>query len=259
MTTTAPLDHGRRLGAPGDRPWTEAFSIASRVSGVMGLALDTAVRSSLLPELPALRDRERARLLHGTARGLCALHALRLRVTGALPAPPFVIVANHVSYLDPILLASLTPCTAIAKQEIGGWPIIGERARDLGVLLVDRRRPESGARVLRCALRALRRGVPVLNFPEGTTTRGQEVLPFRKGIFGVARIAGVPIVPAAITYDAPELCWAGDDTFLPHYLRFSSRREASACVTFGPPLGEHGGAAELAARARAVILDLLSL
>ncbi|WP_437967805.1 lysophospholipid acyltransferase family protein [Sorangium sp. So ce260] len=259
MTTTAPLDDARRPGSASDWPWTEALSVASRVSGVMGLALDTVFRTSLLPELPASRDRERARLLHGTARELCALHALRVRVTGALPAPPFVIVANHVSYLDPILLASLTPCTAIAKQEIGSWPIIGERARDLGVLLVDRARPESGARVLRCALRALRHGVPVLNFPEGSTTRGEKVLPFRKGIFGLARIAGVPIVPAAITYDAPELCWAGDDTFLPHYLRFSSRREASACITFGPLLGDHGGAAHLAERARAVILDLLSL
>ncbi|XXX77191.1 lysophospholipid acyltransferase family protein [Sorangium sp. So ce134] len=259
MTTTAPLDAARRPGTAGDWPWTEAFSVASRVSGVMGLALDTVFRTSLLPELPASRNRERARLLHGIARELCAMHALRVRVTGALPAPPFVLVANHVSYLDPIVLASLTPCTAIAKQEIGGWPIVGDRARDLGVLLVDRRRPESGARVLRSALRALRHGVPVLNFPEGSTTRGEEVLPFRKGIFGLARIAGVPIVPAAITYDAPELCWAGDDTFVPHYLRFSMRREASACITFGPPLGDHGGAADLAERARAVILDLLSL
>lgn len=259
MTTTAPLGDVRRLGSAGDRLWTEAFSVASRISGVAGLALDTAFRTSLLPELPALRHRERARLLHGAARALCAMHALRVRVTGALPAPPFVIVANHVSYLDPIILASLTPCTAIAKQEIGGWPIIGDRARALGVLLVDRARPESGARVLRSALRALRHGVPVLNFPEGSTTRGEKVLPFRKGIFGVARIAGVPVVPAAVTYDAPELCWAGDDTFLPHYLRLSRRREARAAITFGPPLGEHGGAADVAARARAVILDLLSL
>lgn len=259
MTTTAPLDHGRRAPAAGDRPWTEALSVASRLSGVMGLALDAMFRTSLLPTLPASRHRERARLLHGIARDLCALHSLRVRVTGALPASPFVIVANHVSYLDPILLASLTPCTAIAKQEIGGWPIIGDRARDLGVMLVDRQRTASGARVLRCALRALRHGVPVLNFPEGSTTRGEKVLPFRKGIFGVAQIAGVPIVPAAITYDDPELCWAGDDTFLPHFLRFSSRREASARIAFGPPLGDHGGAADLADRARAVILDLLSL
>jgi 1-acyl-sn-glycerol-3-phosphate acyltransferase len=259
MTTTAPLDDGRRLGAAGDAPWTEARFVASRVSGVMGLALDTLIRTSFLPELPALRHRERARLLHRTARDLCALHTLRVRVTGSLPAPPFVVVANHVSYIDPILIASLTPCTAIAKQEIGGWPVLGGRARELGVLLVDRQRPESGARVLRCALRALRHGVPVLNFPEGSTTRGERVLPFRKGIFGVARIAGVPVVPAAITYDAQELCWAGDDTFLPHFLRFSSRRASGAAITLGPPLGDHGGAAELAERARAVIVDLLSL
>ncbi|WP_437676490.1 lysophospholipid acyltransferase family protein [Sorangium sp. So ce131] len=259
MTTTAPLDAGRRLGGPLDGLWTEAFSVARRVSGVMGLALDTVLRTSRLPEVPAYRARARAHLLHRVTQDLCAMHALRVRVTGSPPEPPFVLVANHVSYLDPIVLASLTPCTAIAKQEVGGWPLIGDRARELGVMLVDRARPASGARVLRGALRALRHGVPVLNFPEGSTTRGEEVLPFRKGIFGLARIAGVPIVPAAVTYDAPELCWAGDETFVPHYLRFARRREATAFVTFGPPLGEHGGAAELAERARAVIVDLLSL
>ncbi len=225
MTTTAPLDHGRRAPAAGDRPWTEALSVASRLSGVMGLALDAMFRTSLLPTLPASRHRERARLLHGIARDLCALHSLRVRVTGALPASPFVIVANHVSYLDPILLASLTPCTAIAKQEIGGWPIIGDRARDLGVMLVDRQRTASGARVLRCALRALRHGVPGAEFPGGLDHPRREGPPLPERHLRRRPNRGRPHrACAAITYDDPELCWAGDDTFLPHFLRFSSRR-----------------------------------
>lgn len=257
MTTTAPLEERRRPGAIGEALWSDAVSVASRVSGAMGVALDVVMRASLLPEPPGQRCRARAALLQRTAKELCLLHAVRARVIGALPAPPFVLVANHVSYIDPLLLAALTPCTAIAKQEIGGWPLIGERARELGVMLVDRARPQSGARVLRGALRALRHGVPVLNFPEGSTTRGEQVLPFRKGIFGVARLAGVPIVPVAVTYEAPEMCWAGDDSFLPHYLRFSSRRDTGASLVIGAPLRAEGSADELAARARGVIVDLL--
>jgi 1-acyl-sn-glycerol-3-phosphate acyltransferase len=177
---------------------------------------------------------------------------------GELPNPPFVLVANHLSYLDPLLLAALSPCTAIAKSEVGSWPVIGACMRDLGVLLVDRGRAQSGARVLRGALRVLRQGISVLNFPEGSTTRGEKVLPFHKGIFGVARIAGVPIVPAAIRYDEPWLCWAGDDTFLPHYLRFSRRRHTGAFIHIGAPLDADRDPAELAERARDVILTLFA-
>jgi lyso-ornithine lipid O-acyltransferase len=260
MTTTAPLAGGlrSRSGAGKTRVASyEPSAAAGRLTGALGVVVDLMTRGSALPDAPGERCRARARTLQGAARELCARHGLRARVLGALPEPPFVLVANHLSYLDPLVLAALTPCTAIAKHEIDRWPVVGARTRDLGVLLVDRGCAHSGARALRGALRALRHGVSVLNFPEGTTTRGDLVLSFRSGIFGVARLAGVPIVPAAIAYDAPELCWAGDDLFLPHYLRFLGRRDAGARVALGAPLLAEGSPAELAERARAAILDLL--
>jgi 1-acyl-sn-glycerol-3-phosphate acyltransferase len=102
-------------------------------------------------------------------------------------------------------------------------------------------------------------GLPVLNFPEGTTTRGEAVLPFHKGLFGMARNAGVPVVPIALAYDPPELAWVGDDAFLPHWLKLAGARRARAFVRLGVPIppGAHGSALELARAARTEVARLL--
>jgi 1-acyl-sn-glycerol-3-phosphate acyltransferase len=100
----------------------------------------------------------------------------------------------------------------------------------------------------------------VLNFPEGTTTDGRALLPFRRGVFGAARLAKVPIVPVAIDYESPSLAWVGDEDFLPHYLRTAARPRTAVRVAFGSPM-QAGRAARddraVAAAARASIERLL--
>ena len=156
-------------------------------------------------------------------------------VRGArIPAEPCVVVANHLSYIDPLAIVSLVPSVPIAKTEVRGWPLIGELMNQLGVLFVQREDPYSGAQVLRDSMVALRRGLSVLAFPEGTTTTG-EVLPFRRGMFGVAQHTGAPIVPIALRYESEELCWVGNDPFLPHYLRTTARSRTRLEVTICPP------------------------
>jgi 1-acyl-sn-glycerol-3-phosphate acyltransferase len=179
-------------------------------------------------------------------------------VYGALPQQPAVIVANHVSYVDPILLGALGPAAPIAKQEIAGWPLIGGGAAALGAMFVDRDRPSSGARVLRQALRALRAGVSVLGFPEGTTSPGHDVLAFRRGLPGLARLARVPIVPVAIRYHRADMAWTGSASLLPHYLRTAARAESLADVIIGEPIGADGrDARELADEMQARVARLL--
>jgi len=187
-------------------------------------------------------------------------HGLSIEVVGDVPRRPCVLVANHVSYLDPIALLALVPAHPISKGEVGRWPLIGAVARARGVLLVDRACAWSGARVLRRAVAALRAGASVLNFPEGTTTRGDQVLPFRRGIFGAAALAQVPIVPVALSYADPDSAWVGDETFVPHYLRTAGKERVEVRVAFGAPMWpERRAAAELAAEARQRILTLLQL
>lgn len=190
---------------------------------------------------------------HGLSRAFAELawhHGMAIEVAGEPPRWPCVLVANHLSYMDPVALLSLLPARPVCKGEVGRWPLIGQVARLRGVLLVDRECPWSGARVLRRAIAELRAGGRVLVFPEGTTTRGDQVLPFRRGIFGAARLAEVPIVPVAITYADADAPWVGDETFVPHYLRTAARERLAVRVAFGAPMWPGRPAAELAAEAR---------
>jgi 1-acyl-sn-glycerol-3-phosphate acyltransferase len=180
--------------------------------------------------------RERAKELSWVAENSCALHGVRPVVRGQVPTQPCVLVANHITYFDPVVLASLVPLTAVAKREVSTWPVIGELSRKLGTLYVTREDAHSGARCLREALRSLDAGVSVLVFPEGTTTPGDGVLPFKRGIFGAAARANVPIVPVCIQYDRSDAAWVGDDPFLTHYMKSIATPCTRVSVRFMEPL-----------------------
>jgi lyso-ornithine lipid O-acyltransferase len=175
--------------------------------------------------------------LQAVARRLCAGNGLEIQRRGPLPPEGCVVVANHLSYVDALVVPSLVPCTCIAKREVAGWPIIGPITRRLGVLFVDRDSPYSGAVVLRQAERALRSGVAVVAFPEGTTTAGNALLLFRRGVFELARRLGVRVVAAALWYDDRDVAWTGTDPFIGHYLRgVASRRRTVVRVSLSAPL-----------------------
>jgi len=204
------------------------------------------------------RDRSpaaRARRLHEACTQIATVHGVRLSVRGALPGGPAVLVANHVSYLDPIAIAAVTGCAPIAKSEVSGWPVIGGAARGLGAIFVERGSSAGRVRALRRALAVLATGVPVLNFPEGTTTDGTQLLPFHRGIFGVARLAGVPIVPIAVRCSR-ELAWHGNAPFVPHYVR-TSMTEPVIELDIGKPIAATTSADELAVVAHHRIAHLL--
>ena len=206
----------------------------TRAARVGAFTLETWSR--LMVDGPAMAIDERARELSWVAENMCALHGVRLSVQGRVPRSPALLVANHMSYFDPLIIASQLPCTAVAKSDVAAWPCIGELCRRLGVLYVERDNPLSGARVLRQALRALDAGVSVLVFPEGTTTTGADVLPFKRGSFGAAALAGVPIVPVAIGYQCADMAWVGDAMFLPHYVRTMAKPYTRVSVEFLEPL-----------------------
>ncbi len=161
---------------------------------------------------------------------------LRMQVQGQAPSRPCIIVANHVSYLDPLAIGQTLPVGAVAKSEIMRWPGVGEAAADLGIIFVDRGCVQSGARALRKMIRLLEAGVPVLVFPEGTTSRGEDVLPFSRGSFGVARLVRVPVVPATLRYASKQVCWVGKDSLLPHALKLHRFNQIDCTLTFGPSL-----------------------
>lgn len=224
------------LALPAPRPVRGPRGTLRALGRVVSLA-GLALRIQRIPIEPAATSAaRRAARLQTACAALCDRHGIRVRVSGPVPRGPAILVANHLGYLDPLVLAGLVPCAPIAKREASGWPLIGRALGGLGVIFVERGRAESGARALRQARRVLAAGVSVLVFPEGTTTVGDRVLPFHRGAFGLARRLGVSVVPVAIAMPDAGCCWVGDDDFLPHYLRFAARASVTVDVRFGAPL-----------------------
>jgi 1-acyl-sn-glycerol-3-phosphate acyltransferase len=248
------LQDGRR------RPGGAAL-VVTRAALLSGQTLEAVGQVRLhtrgVPE--AARRRIQATQLRRACVQVCRQHGFDVHVEGQLPTGPAVLVANHLSYIDPLVLGTLAPICPVAKGEVARWPVIGSGARSLGVLFVRRGDVASGALALRGALRALDAGVSVLGFPEGTTSAGEDVLPFRRGLFGVARIASVPVVPIAVRYPSPELCWVGDTWFLPHYLRTAMRDRTAVVLQIGAAIRPtpEASAVELAEAARASIRSMI--
>ncbi|MDX1476665.1 MAG: lysophospholipid acyltransferase family protein [Saprospiraceae bacterium] len=163
---------------------------------------------------------------------------LRTHLTTPLPdaTTGVMFVSNHRSYLDPIMIGAWVNGVVIAKHEVSKWPLIGAANRAAGVVFV--KRDESGSRhtVKETMKDVLQQGYPVLNYPEGTTTRAPNLLPFKDGGFKVAAETGCVVIPVAIEFDDPDDAWVGDDTFLRHFFQTFSKRRITARVAFGPVL-----------------------
>lgn len=234
--------------------WRSALSrSAATALEVVRAGRDTALqRGDYAPGARACR-------LQDGARRIGARIGLDTRIVGTAPTRPSVLVANHLSYLDPIAIAQAMPITAIAKSEVHGWPAIGRALADLGVLFVRRGDPANSAVALRRAMRLLDAGVSVLVFPEGTTTWGDDVLPFQRGAFGLAALKNVPVVPIALRYSSRDLCWVGNTSFVPHFLALHRYPRVMAHLHFGRALDPlaYASAEEIAEAARLRIRGLL--
>lgn len=179
------------------------------------------------------RGREgRVALRRGVSRrwaaSMCRVLGARIQVLGELPAGPGFLITNHVSYLDIPVLMSLTGCRFVSKDEIANWPFIGWLARAAGTLFVRRGNGGRDADVtLQGMARALADGDLVVFFPEGTTSPGERILPFRSGLLSLPARDGHPVYPAALVYESrdPEvdpglgLAWWGNQSLLPHVWR----------------------------------------
>ncbi len=246
----------------------EAFALEPRrAAAPIGLSLVVLRSASLVGTIAELLLEARrgensagafAKRAGRTARRILDGHGVTVATLGPTPRGASVLVTNHVSYLDALVVSSLVPCLSIAKSETRGWPLIGPGLEGLGALFVQRGNSHSGAMVLRRALRALRSGSPVLNFPEGTTSDGRSVGPFRRGAFGLARLAGVPVVAARISYDDGRVPWFGGEAFAPHYARLCRIRHLTATVHFAEPISVEAAddPERVASRAREIVSSL---
>jgi lyso-ornithine lipid O-acyltransferase len=214
------------------------------------------------------------RLWHRVA---CHLVGIRVSTEGAPAGPPLLIAANHVSWLDIVVLGSLLPVSFIAKSEVGGWPAIRTLARLQRTIFVDRTRRAQTGRATEAIAGRVGDGDVMVLFAEGTTGDGNEVLPFRSALLGAAgKAAGAgmtAVQPVAIAYtaiggiplsraDKPRIAWYGDMDLVPHFVELAGRGAIDVAVRFGRPIPFGAGAdrkkvAEAAFRAvTAMVADI---
>jgi 1-acyl-sn-glycerol-3-phosphate acyltransferase len=197
---------------------------------------------------PQLAPAQRAARVQRWSAGLLRILAVRLEISG-VPAhgmAPAMLVANHVSWLDVYALNAVRPARFVAKADILRWPIIGFFALKAGSVFIDRSRRRDVLRVNTLMATLLREGETVAVFPEGTTSKGDAVLPFRPPLLQPAVVCGAHLQAVAIRYARADgsLCseadFAGDKTLFNALLLVLTQPVIHARLQFLPPIACSG-------------------
>jgi len=175
------------------------------------------------------------------ARMLLVIMGVRVDAPGSPPAGRWMVVSNHLSYIDILVIASRLRCRFVAKSEVAGWPVVGFISKVGRTLFVDRGRRRDVLDVGQRIRETLDAGVTVAFFPEGTSTRGQTVDPFHAGLLAPAAKGGIDCLPVALGYESPSdedapawtVCWWGEMTFAPHAWRLMKLRRIDATIRWG--------------------------
>jgi 1-acyl-sn-glycerol-3-phosphate acyltransferase len=198
--------------------------------------------------------------LQRTAHRHARWMGLVVRVHGTPPAGG-LIVANHVSYLDIVGLSIAARAAFVGKKQIERWPLFGAYARVGGTIFVDRERRAAVATVADQMRGHLDQGVPLVLFPEGTSTDGTGVLPFRTSLFEPVVALGVPLTACGLRYSATgdvatEVAYWGDLTLLPHMFGLLGKRHVYVDIHFGPSSIRPGDRKALAKALHAEVCSL---
>lgn len=219
---------------------------SGRAPLLLGLTLLLLVPASAMV---ALRGRLNHGLIRFWTRSVCGLIGLKIRCHGQPEVGrPTLYVANHVSYLDILVLGSLLDAAFVAKAEVAGWPLIGWLAK-LGRTLFVERRAIVAAKQRDAIASRLAAGDSLVLFAEGTSSNGCGVLPFKSALFGSLHAADPngdrSVQPITLAYhhwseqqpsEPTAYAWYGDMTLLPHLWRILGLQGAEVDVHFHLPV-----------------------
>jgi 1-acyl-sn-glycerol-3-phosphate acyltransferase len=183
----------------------------------------------------------RQTIFRAWARAFVKISKMKIEVVGSPPPPPFFLVSNHLSYTDVPALCAVTKGVFVAKGEIESWFMAGRIVRDMGTIFINRQNrrdiPRAGAEIIK----NLERGEGVIVFPEGTSTKGETVLPFNSSFLEFAAQRNLPVSYAALTYKTPNgaakaseaVCWWDEKSFGEHLWHLFQTKEFTAVISFG--------------------------
>ena len=186
----------------------------------------------------AARSKEsRSLWLQRTASRFLPLFGIQPQVKGTVPTRG-LLVCNHLSYMDIVVLASLTPSVFVAKREVKSWPLFGWFSTMGGSVYVNRDRRTQVGEFAAAIQAELDRGALVVLFPEGTSSGGQTVLPFKSSLLEPAARDTHALWAGLIQYQlddgdvSEEVCYWKDMTLVPHLLNLLSKRRIGVEVRF---------------------------
>jgi len=175
------------------------------------------------------------------ARGFARIANMSIEVIGPIPRPTFFLVTNHLGYMDIPAIRAVVDGVFVAKAEIREWFVAGKIISDMGMIFIDRQNrrdiPRAGAKIIS----RLSDGEGVIVFPEGTSTKGEDVLAFNSSFLQFAAASDVSVSYASLSYRTPEgemtasesVCWWDETTFPRHLMRLFSLPGFTAIINFG--------------------------
>lgn len=180
-------------------------------------------------------------IFHNWAKSFVWVSRMQVEIVGNVPHPPFFLVCNHLSYTDVAALRVAAKGVFVAKGEMETWFLAGRIVRDMGTIFINRQNRRDIPRAGREIINRLNDGEGVIVFPEGTSTKGEEILPFNSSFLEFAAQRDLPVSYAAISYQTPAremsaaeiVCWWDEKTFGEHIWHLFQLKEYTAIITFG--------------------------
>ena len=175
------------------------------------------------------------------AQAFLIIANMKIEIIGTPPKPPFFLVSNHLSYTDIPAYRAVLETVFVAKSDIESWFVAGRIVRDMGAIFIDRRNRRDIPRAGNEVVKKIEAGEGVIVFPEGTSTKGEEILPFNSSFMEFAAKNDLPVYYASISYRTPDdapnagdyVCWWEDISFGEHLLRLFRLKGFTAVLTFG--------------------------
>ena len=191
--------------------------------------------------LPRLTPLQREDQIKAWSLTLLEKFAIQVVVHGTPPVQgPLLLAANHISWLDIVVMLAARPCRFVSKADIKHWPLVGAMVSAGGTLFIERESRRDAMRVVHHMAEHLSAGDVLAVFPEGTTSDGVSLLPFHANLFQAAIAVNAPVMPVAISYvdEATGLlslapCYVGDDTMMQSLWRTLKARPLRVVLTYG--------------------------
>lgn len=203
---------------------------------------------TILFSFPRLSVQERQARVQAWAARMLQVLGIGLQVRGQPPAQgPMLLVANHISWLDILVMHASRYCRFVSKADVKRWPLLGALATGAGTLYIERESRRDAMRVVHHMAESLRAGDVLAVFPEGTTSNGVALLPFHANLIQAAIAADAPAQPVALQFingATGEItlspCYIDDDTLVASLWRTLTGPAITAVVTFGEPQQAQG-------------------